>query len=285
MFLYLALNRLFPTSFTAKVFCIALIGAHFPLIATMIYMLGTTGWTERYLEFGLVLLGATLFGTAATLWALHNILRPLYRVGHAMQRFGVDRLPKQRPGGLADEVGQMMRLTNHLVLGTNTPHWPAPDAAITDPLAGALNRRGFEQKVRAMPCQKGTLLYADLDHFKIINDTLGHDMGDRVLLQTADTLRETLRDSDILGRFGGEEFAIFLPGLPLAEGYLVAQRLRSAIRQQVHAPGRIVTISMGVAPLALADGLADALIKADRALCRAKANGRDRVEQAHDLSA
>lgn len=285
MFLYLALDRLFPTSFTAKVSCITLIGAQVPMIASMIYLLGSATEFERFLEFGLVLLGATLLGTAATLWALHSILRPLYRIGHALQRFRVEEVRRSQPDEPSGKVGQLMHPPHPKALGADRPHLPAPDANITDPLTGALNRRGFEQKLRAMPSQKGTLLYADLDHFKIINDTLGHDMGDRVLLQTADTLHETLRDNDILGRFGGEEFVIFLPGLPLAEGYLVAQRLRSAIRQQVHAPGRIVTISMGVAPLALADGLADALIKADRALCRAKANGRDRVEQAHDLSA
>lgn len=285
MFLYLALDRLFPTSFTAKVFFIVAVGAHVPMIAAMIYMFGSPGGIDHPLAFGLVLLGATLLGAIATLGALQAVLRPVYRIGQAMHRFQTDRLRTPLPGGLGDEIGQMMHLTNHLVLGMNKPLWNAPEADTTDPLTGALNRRGFEQKMRAMPFKKGTLLYADLDHFKIINDTLGHDMGDRVLLQTADTLHETLRDNDILGRFGGEEFVIFLPGLPLAEGYLVAQRLRSAIRQHVHAPGRPVTISMGVAPLALADGLADALIKADRALFRAKANGRDRVEQAHDLSA
>lgn len=277
MSVYMALNRLFPNSFTAKVFFIAFLGTHVPLIAATAFLLWQQGGLGENMRLAIVLLLATLVGTAVTLASLHAMLKPLYRVGQAMRQFESNRTRTPLPEGLKDELGQVMRLTNRLVLGVDAELRETHAAATTDPLTGALNRRGFEQKFHLSPAPRGVLLYADLDHFKSINDTLGHDVGDKVLLQTADTFRQTLRRCDLLGRFGGEEFVIFLPDLSQAEGAAIADRLRRALTENVKLADRALTVSIGATALASKHELADALARADNALYRAKTAGRNRV--------
>jgi diguanylate cyclase (GGDEF)-like protein len=132
------------------------------------------------------------------------------------------------------------------------------------------------------------LLIIDIDHFKQVNDTWGHLAGDDVLIQMADTLRASVRPGDLIGRLGGEEFGVLLPGTGLVEAAAVAERLRAAVADaevRVPGPGRRntvqVTISAGVATTLEAGYLVEELTAAaDAALYRAKAAGRDRVETA-----
>lgn len=158
--------------------------------------------------------------------------------------------------------------------------------ATTDALTGALSRRGFrEQASRAVSLALRhpsdlSLVVLDLDHFKRVNDTHGHPTGDRVLRETVGTCRELLRRSDLLGRLGGEEFAILLPHTSGAAALDVAEKLRIAVaRQRLHAvSGPLATsASFGVTALdrtvADLDGL---LERADMALYEAKAAGRNR---------
>jgi diguanylate cyclase (GGDEF)-like protein len=161
----------------------------------------------------------------------------------------------------------------------------------TDPLTGLPNRRGFEMQAKAAlaeaqragrPC---CALALDLDRFKAINDGFGHPAGDAVLRATADALRGALREGDVPGRLGGEEFGVLLPDCDAAGGVLLAERLRAAIRLDVAHPdpAREVTVSVGVAQLgagAPARALGKALASADRALYAAKRAGRDRVKLA-----
>lgn len=163
-------------------------------------------------------------------------------------------------------------------------------AAATDPLTGLPNRRGFlahaEALLAASRRQGATaaVLLLDLDHFKAINDRFGHAAGDAVLQQAAAVLREVIRRADVPVRWGGEEFAVLLPFTSLADGAALAERLRLALRARVpHPGGEAVTVSIGVA--ALGEGsLAEAMREADRALYRAKAAGRDRVDVAAELA-
>jgi diguanylate cyclase (GGDEF)-like protein len=122
----------------------------------------------------------------------------------------------------------------------------------------------------------------DLDHFKSINDLYGHAAGDQVLKSFADTMRRQLRQTDLAGRLGGEEFAILLPQTELEAASIFADRLRqgfAALSQQAGGSVFRVTASVGCAALSAADELVDvALARADQALYRAKENGRDRIE-------
>jgi diguanylate cyclase (GGDEF)-like protein len=120
-----------------------------------------------------------------------------------------------------------------------------------------------------------------LDHFKRVNDKYGHAAGDRVLVAITAAIRKLLRDIDVFGRLGGEEFAILLPETDLAGGGATAERLRAAIAETAIDTGNAVlkvTISIGVTLLSQADRELDALLKrADDAMYEAKRNGRNRV--------
>lgn len=160
--------------------------------------------------------------------------------------------------------------------------------AATDSLTGLQNRRSFyanaERELARLQRGKvshGVLIIIDLDHFKRINDTYGHGVGDDVLRHLAGTLIHALRRSDHAGRLGGEEFAVLLPDTSEEQGMLLAERLRVSIAEAaVSTPsGDIVfTASMGLTVLDGADPDIDtALVRADDALYRAKEGGRNRV--------
>ncbi|WP_170145751.1 GGDEF domain-containing protein [Rhodoplanes elegans] len=160
--------------------------------------------------------------------------------------------------------------------------------ALVDPLTGVANRRAFfergERILRRLLADGGeaALLMLDIDKFKHVNDTFGHQAGDRVLCAFCDTAERVLRPTDVLGRTGGEEFACLLPGASLAEAFAVAERIRiefEACRLDLGAVRPTSTVSVGVATTSDVGGsLAALMAVADRALYRAKANGRNRVE-------
>lgn len=155
--------------------------------------------------------------------------------------------------------------------------------ATTDTLTGAANRRQFLDlagheldRARRFGTRVAALIF-DIDHFKVVNDTHGHLAGDRVLQAVSDAARASLREVDIFGRVGGEEFAVVLPEASGFDAVTVAERLRRAIRALDHGLGGPVTVSVGVAVPGPSDGLDDLLAAADHALYRAKRAGRDRV--------
>ena len=123
---------------------------------------------------------------------------------------------------------------------------------------------------------------ADIDRFKSINDRFGHPAGDAVLHGVADALKAQLRAVDMLGRYGGEEFMVVLPGTPLPAGRTCAERLRHSVSalQLLLGTDERVTVSIGLAEWAPGDHLATLVARADEALYRAKHGGRDRVEAA-----
>lgn len=159
-----------------------------------------------------------------------------------------------------------------------------------DFLTGALTRRGFiEQAEREIARSSrygrpSTLVMLDVDHFKSVNDTYGHAAGDQVLHQLAERTALTLRPSDVLGRLGGEEFALLLPETGADEGLLVAERLRQALAEHVIrlSDDRTlrITASFGVAALAGDTTVAGWLARADAMLYAAKADGRNRTRLA-----
>lgn len=163
--------------------------------------------------------------------------------------------------------------------------------ATTDPLTQALNRHGFEQRwtrlLAGPPVVPGhalALLVLDIDHFKYINDSRGHDAGDRVLRELAALLRRHLRSTDWLVRWGGEEFVVLLPGVQADRVAVLAGNLRKAVEAHVFEPDAPVPVTVSVgAALHRADEDFDTLFKrADEALYEAKRQGRNRVVVAAD---
>ncbi|MEZ5117510.1 MAG: diguanylate cyclase [Candidatus Nanopelagicales bacterium] len=154
-----------------------------------------------------------------------------------------------------------------------------------DPLTGLLNRRGLE---RSLPTGRYALVLLDLDRFKDVNDTFGHDAGDEVLRRTAGALRRAVRQQDIVARIGGEELVAVVVDAGAEQGRYAAERIRTSIRAldvRGLAPGDRVTASAGVAVVTAAEArdpqaFARAFARADDALYRAKEDGRDRVELA-----
>jgi diguanylate cyclase (GGDEF)-like protein len=162
------------------------------------------------------------------------------------------------------------------------------ELACRDPLTGELNRghfmeRAAEEQERAKRHKKPLgVLMLDLDYFKSINDRFGHAAGDKVLETVCKRWRSVLRNADLLGRLGGEEFAILLPDSDWDATLLVAERLRSSIADQPVYDGVteiFCTVSGGVTLLSPTDAsIEDALYRADIALYRAKNQGRNRME-------
>ncbi len=161
--------------------------------------------------------------------------------------------------------------------------------AETDHLTGLANRRRFGEllgRYFAEAMRYGfdlTCCMCDLDHYKELNDTLGHQCGDEILVISADVIREALRSSDIAARYGGDEFVLLLPHTSVDRGMSVAQRIRREMITAGNVSGHVrpVTMSIGIASISAnnADS-ADALVAmADRALYEAKARGKDQIVQ------
>jgi two-component system cell cycle response regulator len=162
------------------------------------------------------------------------------------------------------------------------------EMAITDALTGLHNRRYMETHVGSLLNQAAArgkplaVLVLDIDYFKSINDTHGHDAGDDVLREFATRIRKSIRGIDLACRYGGEEFVVVMPETDMAVATVVAERLRRRIASEpfpIQQGGRLieVTISIGIASLGPGDNAATVLKRADQALYRAKRDGRNRV--------
>lgn len=155
--------------------------------------------------------------------------------------------------------------------------------ATVDELTGVLNRRGLEQSLDDMEeaAQGMSLVLLDIDHFKHVNDRHGHDCGDEVLRRVAAIVAANLRASDVIGRWGGEEFLIACQGTRVRDAARLAEKLRERVLQSEVSctAGRLaITASFGVALSPPGGSAANALKRADEALYRAKGAGRNRVE-------
>jgi diguanylate cyclase (GGDEF)-like protein len=151
--------------------------------------------------------------------------------------------------------------------------------AHTDGLTGLLNRRAFEELLRTRTDKEQFgILLVDIDHFKEVNDQYGHLAGDEVIRRVGSALRDAVRPSDPLARFGGEEFVLMLRGSDLAQAGAAAERMRRAIEMLAGLPGpQAITVSIGVAASRLQDSVEDLVRRADDALYLSKRGGRNRV--------
>lgn len=270
----------------------------------------------RYRRIGLLaalLLAVVLAGTISAL--LRRLVgRRIQRLAHAAARLGAGESPRavraEERGG--DEIGHLGRLFNRMaatiatyteglesLVAQRTQALEAANArlatlATTDPLTGLHNRRYFDDHLRQLLelGRRGgrpvALAIIDVDHFKRVNDTWGHAVGDIVLVDVADVLRANARASDMVARLGGEEFAVVMPDTGPDAALRALERLREAIEAAPHpeAPemgGRSITASVGVAVFPDDGGGPDVLLTtADRALYAAKAAGRNRVVRLAD---
>lgn len=166
----------------------------------------------------------------------------------------------------------------------------AQGQAQTDPLTGLLNRRGLDSRLSGMPpaqVQSCACLFVDIDHFKKVNDTHGHLLGDRVIAGVATIIRACVGDKGLSARMGGEEFAVILPGQTPAMVAELAERIRSMvekarIRRNDNGGGEeamigSITVSVGAATPIDGERVPDTMRRADRALYKSKQDGRNRI--------
>ncbi|MCD6725851.1 MAG: diguanylate cyclase [Solirubrobacteraceae bacterium] len=247
--------------------------------------------------------------------ALRAVEHRAARTGHAAEAHDGTRRALARP--LKDSQGSVValiaiaragsgfttserKLFSHLAgqaarsISNVESHRAATAQALTDPLTGLANRRAFGERltlevdrVSRFPDQALSLLMLDIDDFKLVNDTLGHQVGDKVLCEVAKILRRGARDVDLPVRYGGEEYALIVPGADIEGAVRVAERIRERVaslampvRGELDGPVRI-TLSIGVAQLRPgAPDAASLVAAADGALYRAKRAGKNRVERA-----
>lgn len=147
----------------------------------------------------------------------------------------------------------------------------------TDAMTGLMNRKAFFEAVEVAP--EGALLVIDVDHFKSVNDRYGHAVGDTVLIAVADHLRKNIRETDLLGRIGGEEFGILLTGADCQYVDIVGERIcRGLIAYSEDMPTPIrVTMSIGTAYSGMAPDTPELYRRADQALFQAKRSGRAKL--------
>ena len=163
-------------------------------------------------------------------------------------------------------------------------HYHVLSDSRTDALTGLANRREADRRLTELigSCRRTNVplcvLLIDIDFFKRLNDTHGHQMGDDVLKSTARTLENCVRNADVVGRYGGEEFIVILPEVSLETGRWIADRMRSSVQAQhlsYPGPSEAITISSGLVPMEADDDSRSLLFRADKALYRAKGSGRN----------
>ncbi|WP_081798240.1 sensor domain-containing diguanylate cyclase [Pseudomonas sp. RL] len=215
-------------------------------------------------------------------WLARVISRPLWKLADSAREIGEPDTAKRIEGVRswyfeAQELKRAMLvgvslLQEHLGRLTHDVH--------TDSLTGLSNRRGLERMVDRWEAEKRpfSVLALDIDHFKRVNDTYGHDAGDRVLRRLAELMRLCCRSEDLLCRSGGEEFLILLPGSSQAAAVLIAERLRQLVERTAIEPVGHLTLSIGVAHWPDGDDSIARVFKlADEQLYAAKDGGRNRV--------
>ena len=194
------------------------------------------------------------------------------------------------------EIGYLEQLTNQAATTISRANVYAEilKHATLDALTGFNNRRQLEERIKqevsSAKRQKRNLcaIMTDIDFFKSVNDSYGHAAGDLVLKTVSQVIKQQLRDYDIAGRYGGEEFSIILPYTKLPEARMVAERLRKAVENTKIDISKVnsdvsdkdisVTISLGITEYGDGDDEKTILQKADKALYKAKESGRNRAE-------
>ncbi|WP_430009176.1 diguanylate cyclase [Methylophaga lonarensis] len=158
--------------------------------------------------------------------------------------------------------------------------------SIQDQLTGLLNRHGLHEAFASELARSTrshhtfSLLMIDIDHFKLINDRFGHDAGDLIIANFAKLLTTMVRQHDVVGRWGGEEFMIICPETPLAGARQLAEDLRTNVHKQTFKPNGQITVSIGIAEYQPGESIEECIKRADKALYQAKHLGRNRCVEA-----
>lgn len=242
---------------------------------------------RRFRNVALLVTVLLLLVVAATAYRLGVlIVRPLERLAEGAAEVSSGDLDVDLPTTGGGEVGALTAVFNDMVDRLREKREELERLSITDGLTGLANHRSLMQRLKEESIRSGrnkrsfSVIMADVDHFKMYNDTFGHPAGDEVLKRVATLLRESTRTIDCVGRYGGEEFAVILPETEVDGGLEVAERIRTRVEAE-RFPERTITLSIGVAEFPRHAETPESIIAvADTALYEAKREGRNRVTQA-----
>lgn len=279
------IQEFFSSSLLAQAFAGCFVATHVPIISIAAYVASGAAISAQAIL--VIILLATVVGTAFAFIVMRHLLLPVGELARGLKSYRIEgripRLVKLRD----DDVGRLTDEVRALINTLEEKLNRLKRQAFSDTLTGLGNRRWLAEVVgseiaRSRREQKPlSVIVLDIDHFKSINDTFGHDAGDEVLVAIAETMKRVLRPYDLVARLGGEEFCAFLPGTGLKEAMQIAERLREAIaalRIETLRERRI-TASFGVHEAHLVrEQFKDMLRIADEYLYQAKGDGRNRVQ-------
>jgi len=244
--------------------------------------------SERFILIRNVLIYGTLLGilfvSISTTLLIRSIVRPLNKAIIHFKRIAEGNLDENISISSQDEIGQVLSGLAAMQGKLKIMIGELDRLASTDKLTGAWNRRRFEETVETEMDrlrrygQRLSLMILDVDHFKKINDLYGHPVGDQVLVDLSNTIRSSLRASDSLTRWGGEEFVILCPNTTVSIVSKLAERLRKKIATVNFQEVGSITVSFGVAECGPSETWEQWLHRADEALYLAKSGGRDQVK-------
>ncbi len=229
------------------------------------------------------LLGILFVSISATL-LIRSIVRPLNKAVAHFKHIANGNLDENISVSSQDEIGQVLSELAAMQGKLKIMIGELDHLASTDKLTGAWNRRRFEETIETEMDRlrrygnRLSLMILDVDHFKKINDQYGHAVGDQVLVDLSNTIRSSLRSSDSLTRWGGEEFVILCPNTTLSIVSKLAERLRKKIATVNFQQVGSITVSFGAAECGPSETWEQWLHRADEALYLAKSSGRDQVK-------
>ncbi len=272
-------------SFRSKVFIIAFIATHVPLLAVICYILYKPNALTPAAVFILVLI-ATLAGAIFVLWSLHHLLKPIRLTSLALKNYLDEGQLTTIPDDLPGEMGGLLRNLKYSLGVIEQRRLALEGIAMNDTLTGLGNRLYAKQQLAQISnlLQKRTpnlcIALLDIDYFKKINDQYGHATGDLVLKAASKIMKETLqRDSDWIARWGGEEFLILL-NCTLNDAEIILDRMRQSLadaKLNINLHNISFTVSLGLTELKQNESINDGIARADNALYLAKEKGRNQL--------
>ncbi len=285
---YELLNRLpLAASIQSKVVLAVVSGVLLPVSAIVFYFIGFSTLQGMELESAILITALAASASAALVsWMLFAILQPILETAKQLNRFLNDGVLPELRVHQRDELGNLMLNVNFITRSMQNLAESANQNGALDHLTGIYNRRSSESRLKdsieLTRIRQNALSFAilDLDNFKVLNDTYGHDFGDTVLRQIGDLLRKNVRRTDWVGRWGGDEFVISIQGGE-REASAMLSRVCDLARQELFiAPDQSVhkiTFSCGVCEWQDVMDSQSLFTKADEALYSAKRSGRDHV--------
>lgn len=282
----------FRSSLVAKVFGTCFVSIHLPLIGLAVYLAYGNPLDPRPILLTTLL--ATLLGSALSFMLIQHFLSPIDRITRSLERYRSDGVPPTLDASGNDEMYKLAEAVEVLTHDQDKQMQRLRRQANSDPLTGLGNRRWLHETAESLfrraarlRCRVIVIMF-DLDHFKKINDTHGHAVGDDVLVNVAKITQRQLRPDDLLARIGGEEFCVVLVDDGTDRPNSAAVRLRSSIeawKPAVTSGILRTTASFGVyIGNPSAETLSEMMNMADDQLYRAKAMGRNQVVS-HTLKA